>query len=109
MLLLMLGQMMNVMVMVMVVRLRMDERVVGGRRAAALIVWLALPERRVVVRDAKAKSSGQTLLRTTRNANETVTFCLYVFTGPENARAVNTLCGPTKSYDGVFRTLLNGV
>lgn len=44
-----------------------DERIVALRlavAAVALIVWLALAEWRVVVRNAEAKSSGQTLLLT---------------------------------------------
>lgn len=40
-----------------------QQRFITGRLAAP-IVWLTLPERWVVVGDAEAKSSGQTLLRT---------------------------------------------
>lgn len=45
--------------------LLLRERIVA-RRLGAPIVWLALAERRVVVCNAEAKSSGQTLLRTNK-------------------------------------------
>lgn len=56
------GVLLNVVVLVLLQQLSGDGVVTLW--IAALIVWLALSERRIIVRDAKAKSSGQTLLRT---------------------------------------------
>jgi hypothetical protein len=53
-----------VLLLLLLLMRRLSRERIIARRLAAPIVWLALAERRVVVRDAEAKSGGQTLLRT---------------------------------------------